>query len=291
MQELEVQKFLRSGNTLRNLSQKYNIQCNICIELNLVALNYTDLSPQTELIVNECKGLFLELDTWNVVCKSFNLFKLGDINIDDGAKDKFDWNTARLTEKLDGALICIYYYKDAWRIGMRMSADGSMQVTSMNGLPTPLSFAELTKVTLEEMGYKWEDYIAKLDPSIYYSFELCGPETRVGVIYSKRKLVLIGAIKSTDLSEIDIFKLDFPKEKPAVYPVKSKEDIVDILQKQSDPLKYEGLVLSDANSNRLKYKNPYYVEMMREPTPEEELEELEQLLKYVVAFATAPPCW
>ena len=162
---LEVQTYL-TGHTLQQLSQRYNIQCNICEDLKLVALNYTNLSPMNEPLVKECRGLFLELDTWNIACKSIGGFAQ--------TSNAIDWKTARLMQKLDGALITIYYYKDKWNIGMRMSADGSMNVSSINGRSTDLTFAELTKKTIEEMGYTWEDYTSKLDPNIFYSYELCG---------------------------------------------------------------------------------------------------------------------
>ena len=76
---LEVQKYLRSGHTLQQLSQRYNVQCNICEDLNLVALNYTNLSLMDEPLVKECRGLFLELDTWNIACKSIGGFKIRPI--------------------------------------------------------------------------------------------------------------------------------------------------------------------------------------------------------------------
>lgn len=277
---LKVQEFLKSGSPLRQLSQQYNIQCNISSN-ELVALNYTNLSPMNEDIVKECRGLFLQMETWDVVCKSFTAF--GNVKED----TQFNWSKARLIEKLDGALICLYYYEDQWCIGMRMSADGSMQVTAINGVPTSLSFAELTKLTIEEMGYTWDEYTAKLDKNLFYSFELCGPETRCGVIYSKRKLVLIGAIKKDDLSEIDLYSLDFPLEKPKYIDVTSKEE-ADKLMTVSDPLKNEGYVLVDDNFNRMKFKNPNYISMMSDPDPDDELEALEQLLQYVITFSSGP---
>jgi hypothetical protein len=280
---LKVQEYLLNGNSLIDLSRKYNIQCNINSELNLVSLNYTNLSPMDEEIVRECRGLFLELETFNVVCKSFTAFP--DQSEIDTTKI-FNWNNAKLIEKLDGALICLYYYKEEWRIGMRMSVDGSMQVTAINGVPTPLSFAELTKNTIEEMGYTWDEYTSKLDKNIYYSLELVGPETRFGVLYFNRKLVLIGALNNFDFSEVDIFSLDFPKEKPTYYIVQNEQEVKDLIDKYNDPLRYEGFVLCDDQFNRVKYKNPYFVEMMSEGVTDNELSELEQLLNYVTTFST-----
>lgn len=282
----QVQQFLRDGNSLRQLAQKYNIQCNICSDLNLVALNYTNLSPMEEPIVKECRGLFLELDSWDIACKSFTAFEDNSDISEDEINKTIDWSTAKLVEKLDGALICLYYYNDEWCIGMRMCADGSNQVTAINGVPTTLSFAELTKETIEEMGYKWEDYISDLNPDYYYSLELCSPETRYGVVYTSRKLVLLGVVNSKDLSEININTLKFPKEKAKEYPVKSLDDVKKIVNEYDDPLIYEGFILIDGNYNRYKFKNRYYIQMMSDPTPDNELEELEQLLRYVITFGS-----
>ena len=286
---LEVQKYLRSGHTLQQLSQRYNIQCNICEELNLAALNYTNLSPMEELLVKECRGLFLDLNTWNIACKSLGAFFDIDVNI----ADTIDWKTAKLMEKLDGALITIYYYKDKWNIGMRMSADGSMKATAINGILTDLTFAELTKKTIEEMGYTWEDYTSKLDTNIFYSYELCCPETRCGVIYPDRKLTLIAAVNKKTLKNIDIYNLQWPIEKVTYYNVENRDEVENYLQKYSDPLISEGFVLIDENFNRVKYKNPEYVTMMSDPDSDNELESLEQLLQYVSSFSSTSgvcPC-
>jgi hypothetical protein len=281
--ELEVQKYLREGHPLSNLSQRYNIQCNISPELNIVSLNYSNLSPMDIPLVRECRGLFLEIDTWNIVCKSMTAFpNSGNPLVD----NSIDWSTARLTEKLDGALILLYYYKDEWRTGMRMSADGSMQVSAINGAPSELTFTELTKLTIEEMGYTWEDYTSKLNPNIYYSFELTAPETRFGVIYSERKLTLISAVNKFNLKEMDIYSLKFPVEKVLYIKVNNIDEVNKTVSQYSDPLIYEGFVLVDKNYNRIKYKNPNFVEMMSEPETDDELEALEQLLQYVSSFSS-----
>lgn len=283
---LKVQEFLQN-NTLQDLALRYNIQYEISNSLGVVAFNYSNLSPMNEPLVKECRGLFLELDTWNLVCKSMSAFCE---NFDlQGQVDELtiNWEKAKLIEKLDGALIVLYFYKDEWRIGMRMSADGSNKAMAINGVYTDLTFAELTKLTVEDMGYSWAEYISQLDSNYFYSFELCAPETRYGVIYTKRTLTLLSVLDKITLEEIDIYTLEFPKEKPIFYKVNNMNEVFNIINEYSDPIKYEGFVLYDGTI-RIKYKNPEYILMLSEYEDNSELQSIENLLYYVLSFSTTP---
>ena len=105
------------------------------------------------------------------------------------------------------------------------------------------------------MGYTWEDYTSKLDTNIFYSYELCCPETRFGVIYPDRKLILIGAISAETLDELDIYELKWPLEKVTYYDnINSTEDVNIIMDMFTDPLISEGFVLIDKDFNRVNIK-------------------------------------
>lgn len=70
---MEVQKYLRSGKTLKDLKSELGI---IFSEYeNLVILNYSQIdSPKFHPITMECRGLILEKDTWDIVSFPFRRF-------------------------------------------------------------------------------------------------------------------------------------------------------------------------------------------------------------------------
>lgn len=72
---LEVQTYLRGGKTIDDLESELGIKAIAHPTLPLVILNYNQIeSPKRNSIVRECRGLVLEVGTWNVVARSFQRF-------------------------------------------------------------------------------------------------------------------------------------------------------------------------------------------------------------------------
>lgn len=216
MKETAIQKYLRSGKTLTDLKQEYHIECITNEELGVVVFNYTHLTPMNTEIGLEARALFLELDSWNVVGKSFGGFK----NIDDAqAKDVldfFDWDSAKAYQKYDGCLVVLYFYKNEWRIGTRFSTDGKCNVYSPNSGEGNIHWIDVFKNTLVEYGLNWNEFTAKLNISKYYTFELCTPWNRNTVIYEKSLIKLIAIVDSNTLleelpksSNLEVFEAEF----------------------------------------------------------------------------------
>lgn len=68
---------------------------------NKTSFKYDQLISPTMMSlpeVQECRGLILENDTWNVLSMAFEKF----FNSEEGNAAKIDWNTAHVLEKLDG---------------------------------------------------------------------------------------------------------------------------------------------------------------------------------------------
>lgn len=273
---LRVQEYLKRF-TLKKLSQEFFIDTKICYDLGVVCLDYQMFSPIELPIVQECRCLILELDTWDVVCKSFNAFyDYDDINAQKTLSN-FNWDNARAMVKYDGALIVMYYYKGQWNIGMRKSADGSLLTTAIHGVPSKYTFAELTKLTIEEMGYSFDEFTSKLNPNIFYSFELCAPETRYGVVYNDRCLYLIGAVDKQTLKDIDIYSLDYPITKAKYVIVNSKEEVLRMMENVPG-IQLEGYVVIDSNMNRIKFRNPNYLDVMLPASADDELQALFEII-------------
>lgn len=258
---LEIQKYLTNGGTLRELRQKYSIRYVPCAPLNLVSLNCQLMSPKDIQMVNECRSLFLNPDNWTVAFKSMNNFF--DINSPEGQETNklFDWNSARAYEKLDGAMICIYFYNDAWRIGSRFSPDGGWLAFGVGSQESNLSWKELTIKTIEEMGILIDDFYKSLDKNIFYSYEICTQDNQVGVIYKDNFLKLIAAVDKNTLQELDIESIESLTPKASFHIVKSNEEVNGLMH-DAEAHEIEGFVVCDKNFNRMKIYNPNYLKAM-----------------------------
>ena len=282
---LEIQKFLINGGTLQDLRQKYQIRYVPCAPLKIVSLNCQLMSPKTEPMVNECRALYLNAEDWTVAFKGMNNFF--DFNSPEGKSifDTLDWNSVRAYEKLDGALICIYYYKDAWRIGSRFSPDGGWLAFGVGSSESTLSWKELVIQTIENKGISIDTFFNSLNKNIFYSFELCTKENQVGVIYQEDLMKLIAAVDKLTLSEIDIKTLDCILPKAEYIEVKNTEE-VDALIANKESHELEGYVLCDKYFNRVKYYNPNYLEAMNTFRPSSANEALANLVRIFVVQAS-----
>lgn len=277
MKELQIQKFLRSGKTLSDLYQRYEIQSTVSKQQDKVVFNYRVLSPLDSLIVQESRALVLENETWNVVSKSPNAFFAIEEHYAQPVIDKFDWSTAKAMTKLDGALVTFYYWKNEWCVCTRYSTDGDLLIYTMNASPSNLTWRELAELCIQDMGSTWDEFTSKLNPDIFYTFEITSPENRVVVIYTERRLTLVAAIERDTLEEIDIYKLEYPPLKVPFVKIKNLEDAKKLIEKNSDPLSHEGYILIDGNFNRLKLRNPKFLQMLQFYSPQDELTALREI--------------
>jgi aspartate carbamoyltransferase regulatory subunit len=258
---LEIQKYLTNGGTLRELRQKYSIRYVPCAPLNLISLNCQLMSPKDIQMVNECRSLFLNPDDWTIAFKGMNNFF--DINSPEGQETNklFDWNSARAYEKLDGAMICIYFYNDTWRIGSRFSPDGGWLAFGVGSQESNLSWKELTIKTIEEMGISIDDFYESLDKNIFYSYEICTQDNQVGVIYKDNFIKLIAAVDKDTLQELDIEIIESLTPKASFHIVKSNEEVNGLMH-DAEAHEIEGFVVCDKNFNRMKIYNPNYLKAM-----------------------------
>lgn len=277
MKTLQTQEYLRSGKTLRNLYQRFDIQHFVNEELGVVVFNYRPLSPMASGIVRECRGLVLELGTWDVVCKPIGAFFEPRQPECKETWDAFDWTTAIAMDKLDGAMVCLYHYKGEWRVSTRYSTDGHEQVVSVNSQGQGVSWRQLTELAIESGGSTWEKYTSKLDKDVFYVFELVSPENRVVVIYPDRRLHLVAAVARETLEELDIRKIGFHGLVAPSRPVKSYEDVLALIEANPEPHECEGFVVVDGSFRRLKVRNPRFRDAMRTYSVTDELSALREL--------------
>jgi hypothetical protein len=117
---LEVQRLLRSGKTLADLTAEYGVRVTTHESEPLVILNYSQTdSPKRDPVVQECRGLTLEVGTWDVRARSFSrFFNAGECP---DLEQKFDFENFTAQAKEDGSLMLLYCYQGSWRVNTRGS--------------------------------------------------------------------------------------------------------------------------------------------------------------------------
>jgi len=277
MRELQIQKFLRSGKTLSDLYQRYEVQSTLSSNKDRVVLNYRVLSPLDSPIVQESRALVLDMNSWDVISKAPDAFFAIEESYAKPVLERFNWTSAKAMTKLDGALVTFYHWNESWHICTRYSTDGDLQIYTVNASPSNFTWRELTELCIKDMGSTWEDFTSQLNPDIFYTFEVTSPENRVIVIYTDRKLTLVAAIDRITLKEIDIYQLEFPSLKVPFVKVRNLDAAKKLIEKNSDPLSYEGYILIDKDFNRLKLRNPKFLQMLQFYSPQDELTALREI--------------
>jgi hypothetical protein len=107
--------------------------------------------------VHECRGIILDAnDNWNIVCYPYKkFFNYGEPNAGINSLNirtrrvyfnyvsyhfrfsmffilllffslvaEIDWNSAVVTEKLDGSLVTLYWYQNGWQVSSTGTPDG-----------------------------------------------------------------------------------------------------------------------------------------------------------------------
>lgn len=215
---------------------------------NLAIFTYGMNCDFTDPIVQESRGIIIDLNTFTVVCWPFRKFG----NYGESYIDEIDWTTARVQEKIDGSLIKLWFNHriNAWQ----WSTNGMIKANealTMNGIT---SFMTLIK---RAINYSQIDY-DKLNPDKTYLFELISPDQKIVISYDRTYLYHLGTRSNLTGEESEE---NIGIQKPHEYPIRSLDDCLkeaQILNPDSE-LYYEGFVVVDAAWHRIKIKSPEYL--------------------------------
>ena len=185
--QLEIQKYLKSGKNIQDLIWEYDLQVFYSDQYpNLVCFDYSIISPKSEKIVQEARGLVLDKQNWNVACISMPAFEYSN--------DEFNYKNARAIEKYDGCLVILYYYENEWITATRFSVDGDCYVASAYTIEKKLKWKDLFYQAVSDMGFEREHLHSLLDKNKCYSFELCSNDNKNIVIYSDAFVKLLSIV-------------------------------------------------------------------------------------------------
>lgn len=229
----------------------YNLKINR--DGDYVIFNYNQINSDfSNEIVREARGIIFREGQWQgPVCHAFDKFG----NYGETYVPEIDWDSAVVTEKVDGSLIKIWY-DERWHI----STNGTIDAFK----------AEINDVKYKTFGdlflgaCKPAQWYKGLDSRYTYMFELVSPYNRVVIPYQEIKLYFLGL--RTDRGEIIPFhrceKLvnslkQFGIQTPKCYHLSTLKGCIKAAKNL--PWDEEGYVVDDIKGNRVKIKSPAYV--------------------------------
>jgi len=216
---------------------------------NLILFNYSQIeSDPSNEIVKEARGTIIEDKTFKPIVYGFKRF----YNIDESNAAKIDWNSAIATSKEDGTLFFLYWYGTSWHIKTRSTFDA--EEASMENVKFS-NFKELFDYLISfypDFSYE------KLNKNYIYCLEGCSIFNRIVIEYKDPCLFHLMTRDMTTLQEINT-EIGIPK--PKIYNLNNEADYRKLVEDMPDG--HEGIVVRDANGERVKIKTLLYFEMHR----------------------------
>ena len=222
-----------------------------------IIFNYDQIrSDFNNPIVQEARGIIFRKGSWeSPVCWAFNKFG----NYGEGWVKDIDWDTAFVSEKVDGSLMKVWW-DEAWNISTNGTIDAFKAEIGDCRMP---NFGEYFVEALHKYFTSCASFFSVLDSDRTYMFELVGPYNRVVIPYEEPALYFLGARnkytgEEFNCSPLAAGALDMGRFKlPKQYPLTSVNDCVKLAETFS--WDQEGFVACDAQFNRVKIKSPAYV--------------------------------
>ena len=200
-------------------------------------------------LVREARGIIFRTGEWeHPVCWAFNKFG----NYGESYAPDIDWDTAFVTEKIDGSLMKIWWDRD-WHISTNGCID-AFKAPLQDDVLCP--YANYGEMFVKALGNR----LQLLEKGKTYMFELTSPYNKVVVPYDKLELALIGIRDNQSLQEELIYDSSLKDSflLPKRYGFRTLEECIE--SAKSLPYSEEGYVVVDKYFNRVKIKSLAYVD-------------------------------
>lgn len=226
-----------------------NMDIKVHYDGSLAIFNYGIGANFHNPIVQEARGIIIDMTSYTVVCWPFRKFG----NHIESYADKIDWNSAQVQEKIDGSIVKLYWYNNQWN----WATNGVINAANANVSNTNMSFLDLIQKTV---NYNNIDFQSLL-PAYTYIFELVSPYNKIVIDYKKPMLYHLGTRSNLNGRELNV---DIRIQKPALYPIHTFEDALAAAEKLNiadKDVEHEGFVVVDKDWHRVKIKSPAYLAM------------------------------
>lgn len=215
---------------------------------NLILFNYSQIeSDPSNEIVKEARGTIIEDETFKPICVGLKRF----YNIDESYAAKIDWDTAVATSKEDGTLFFLYWY-NTWHVKTRSTFDA--EEAPMDNI----KFANFKELFDYLISFYPNFSYEKLNKNYVYCLEGCSNFNRIVIEYNTPCLFHLMTRNMSNLQEIDT-EIGIPK--PQFYYMNDEAGFRRLVEQM--PEGHEGIVVRDANGERVKIKTLLYFEMHR----------------------------
>ena len=235
-------------NKIIDLEAAFNrLSIKVKIENNLAIFSYDINADFSDPIVQEARGIIIDINTLEVVCWPFRKFG----NYNEYYADKIDWSTARVQEKIDGSIIKLWYYNNRWNWSTNNT------IYAENALAN-----NVTNHTFLDLIYRAVNYnninFDELNRNYTYIFELVSPENQIVIRYNEYKLYHLGTRNNKTGEELfNNINIERPKE----YNIKTFTECLNAVSKFNTDgnILHEGFVVVDNGWNRIKVKSLQYI--------------------------------
>lgn len=255
----KIGEFCAKNSDWEKLLIAYPYNLKISRDNGYVMFKYNQLSSDfNNEMVREARGIIFKEGEWEFpVCHPFNKFG----NYGEGYAEDIDWNTAVVTQKIDGSLMKVWW-DEVWHISTNGTID-AFKAELNNAKIT--NYGQLFLEHFIRKSLDFEDFLKGLDINRTYLFELVSPYNRVVIPYEEVQLYFLGYRDKNDSAIVPFHKafdsICFMKnyciELPKYYPLHSLSACIEAAKNL--PWDEEGYVVDDADGNRVKIKSPAYV--------------------------------
>ena len=233
---------------------------------NLMLLCYTINSDMSLPLVQECRGVIIDVDSLEVISYPFNKF----FNLHEEYHVTIDWSSAYTTRKIDGSICKIVRLGQRLLISTNKTIDAfKAEIQNQLGCPYK-TFGDVILQGLQKASYEGgysevnEMCMDIFEEGYTYIFELVSPYTKIVIPYNEIRLYLIGVRNNHTFQEIFfnnscLSKIQRCFQRPQCYLIGSEKDVVKAAE--SLPETEEGFVVVDKYFNRIKVKSLTYVRL------------------------------
>ncbi len=253
---LKIQEFILAHENWRELLADAPYNLKISEDDGFVLFKYNQIASDfREEICKEARGLILDTqDNFRVVRYAFKKF----FNVDEGFAAQLDWDTAVATEKIDGSIMSVWFARGKWHLSTNGTIDAFK--AEINGVGPYKTFGELFESVLPLSTF------ANYNKHRCWTFELVSPYNKVVIDYPETKVYLLSVRDMDSLEELGLDAVEMLADAnglvvPERYDLNNEADYRKVVEQM--PEGHEGIVVRDANGERVKIKTLLYFEMHR----------------------------
>ena len=253
---LKIQEFILAHDNWRELLADAPYNLKISEDDGYVLFKYNQIASDfNEEICKEARGLILDSqDDFRVVRYAFKKF----FNVDEGFAARLDWDSAVATEKIDGSIMSVWFARGKWHLSTNGTIDAFK--AELNGVGPYKTFGELFESALPLSTF------ANYNKHRCWTFELVSPYNKVVIDYPETKVYLLSVRDMDSLEELGLDAVEMLADAngltvPQRYDLNNEADYRKVVEQM--PEGHEGIVVRDANGERVKIKTLLYFEMHR----------------------------